>query len=226
MHMIFPTLKRRRSGYVNLDLYARGWLERNGYNGAHSEVGYPAVSPLLDPAVCQAMVNECHAKLGFDFSYGGWLEDRSVLWKGSYLKEDNRYIHLGIDVNAPAGTPVALDMPGRVVLVDNDHPLIGGWGTRVMIKLDDAPIVLIYAHLAGVKHRVGDTLKRGDVFAEVGSSDANGHWYTHTHVQAMTLTAYECFLDHPLELDGYGKCENIPILGTLFPDPVDFIDLE
>jgi murein DD-endopeptidase MepM/ murein hydrolase activator NlpD len=225
MHMIFPTLSGRVSGYVNLNLYARGWLKRNGYSGAHSEIGYPVVCPLLDPVACQDMVLECHAKLGLDFSYGGWLEDRSILWKGSYLKDDNKYIHLGLDVNAPAGTPVALDMPGRLALVDNDHPLAQGWGTRVMVKLDDAPIVLIYAHLANVKYEVGEALKRGDIFAEVGSSDWNGIWYTHTHVQAMTLAAYGHFLHQPLELDGYGREEDIHRLARWFPDPMQFIEL-
>jgi len=223
--MIFPTLLGRRSCYINLDLYAQGWLERNGYSHVHSEVGYPMVSPLLDPAVCQKMVLECHAKLGVDYSYGGWLEDRSVLWRGSYLKEDNKYIHLGVDVNAPAGTPVALDMPGRLVLLDNDHPLVGGWGTRVMIKLTDAPIVLIYAHLANVRRHVGEALRRGDIIAEVGPSDTNGVWYTHTHVQAMTMGAYGRFLHKPQELDGYGKKEDISELAELFPDPTNFIKL-
>lgn len=223
--MIFPTLKGRVSGYVNLDLYARGWLTRNGYSSSHSEIGYPAESPLLDPAVCQDMVRECHAHLGLDFSYGGWLEDRSTLWKGSYLKEGNKYIHLGLDINVPEGTPVALDMPGEVVLVDSDHPLVGGWGTRVMIKLADAPIVLIYAHLADVCHEVGDTLKRGDVFAQVGSSDMNGTWYTHTHVQAMTFLPYHQFLHDPSHLDGYGTHDDMFGLARWFPDPMRFIEL-
>ncbi|OGZ06085.1 MAG: hypothetical protein A2845_01570 [Candidatus Lloydbacteria bacterium RIFCSPHIGHO2_01_FULL_49_22] len=224
--MIFPTLKGQMPGYVDLDEYARGWLLRNGYCRIRSgAVGYPKISPLLDPTICQFMVLECHAKLGLDFSYGGWLEDRSVLWSGSYLDLGSKYIHLGLDINTKAGTPIALDMPGEIVLVDNDHPLVGGWGTRVMVKLDDAPIVLIYGHLAHVRHVVGATLKRGDIFAAVGPSSSNGAWYTHAHVQAMTLQAYECFLDKSLELDGYGRHDDISRLARLFPDPMQFIEL-
>src|SRR3989338_8140825 len=149
--MIFPTLKGQMPGYVDLDEYARGWLLRNGYCRIRSgAVGYPKISPLLDPTICQFMVLECHAKLG---------------------------------------TPIALDMPGEIVLVDNDHPLVGGWGTRVMVKLDDAPIVLIYGHLAHVRHVVGATLKRGDIFAAVGPSSSNGAWYTHAPFEEEGPTA-------------------------------------
>lgn len=215
--MIFPTLKGHPTGYVNLNEYAKKWLRRNNYEQELTE------SPLLDPQICQAMVEECHMQLGVDYSYGGWLEDRSVLWKGSYLEEGNKYIHLGLDINAPVGTPVALGMPGQIVFMDNDHPLLGGWGKRVMIKLHSVPIVLIYGHLANIRYNVGQFLNSGEIFAEIGPSSSNGKWYTHVHVQAMTMRAYNDFLKKPLELDGYGKERDISELARLFPDPIQFI---
>lgn len=217
--MIFPTLKGRSTGYINLNEYAKEWLKRNTCEHELTE------SPLLDPQICQAMVDECHIRLGVQYSYGGWLEDRSVLWKGSYLEEDNKYTHLGLDINAPEGTPVALDMPGQIVFIDNDHPLVGGWGNRVMIKLHFLPIVLIYGHLANIKYRIGRIIEAKDIFAEIGPSSSNGSWYTHVHVQAMTMAAYSNFLEKPLELDGYGKESDISKLARLFPDPMQFIEI-
>lgn len=217
--MIFPTLKGKVTGYVNLNEYAAGWLKRNNHKPRLKK------SPLLDPEICQAMVEECHMQLGVDYSYGGWLEDRSVLWKGSYLEEGNKYIHLGLDINAPVRTAVALDMPGQIVLIDNDHPFVGGWGNRVIIKLHSVPIVLIYAHLANIRYNVGQFLNSGEIFAEIGPSSSNGKWYTHVHVQAMTMAAYNDFLRKPLDLDGYGKEGDISKLARLFPDPMQFIEI-
>src|SRR3989339_1541746 len=78
--MLFPELKEKRFGYVNMNEAAKAWF---------AKYPEPIVSenPLLDPATCQAMMNEVHAELGIDVSYGGWLEDRSTLWRGSYLDE-------------------------------------------------------------------------------------------------------------------------------------------
>jgi murein DD-endopeptidase MepM/ murein hydrolase activator NlpD len=217
--MIFPDLKGKLVGYVNLDEYAKRWLRRNGYEE------YPSKSPLLDPRICQEMLDECHALLGLAYSYGGWLEDRSVLWRGSYLKEGDKYMHIGLDVNAPVGTKIALDMPGEVAFIDDDHPVIGGWGRRVIIQLNAFPIVLIYAHLGNITCALGDSLRSGDIFAEIGPSSHNGNWYTHTHVQAMIKEAYEMFVCNPSGLDGYGNEKDIAELAKLFPDPMRYIQL-
>ncbi len=217
--MIFPTLKGKRFSYVNLDTFARFWLPMT--------YDQPMIqNPLLDPQVCQTMVDECHNMLGVAYSYGGWMEDRSTLWRGSYLDRGAMFTHLGLDINAPVGTPVAVDMPGEIVLIDCDHPLVGGWGTRVMYKLDALPIVLIYGHLAAVRHVLGTRLCAGEVLAEIGPSTTNGSWYTHVHVQAMTDEAYAGFLQDPPSLDGYSHERYIPTLVKLFPDPMQFVSIK
>ena len=104
-------------------------------------------NPFLDPANQAALLDAYHSRVGIDYSYGGWLEDRSTVWSGTYLDETRSFTHLGVDLNAPTGTPIATDHHGSVIRIDDDHPEEGGWGPRILFRLRDAPIILIYAHL-------------------------------------------------------------------------------
>jgi len=220
--MLFPELKGQRFGYVNMNQVAKAWFAKYPERVASE-------NPLLDPTTCQAMMDEIHAEFGFAISYGGWLEDRSTLWRGSYLDEAKIYLHLGVDVNAPAGTAVAVDRHAEVIRVDDDTPLVGGWGNRVILRLRDEPIVLIYAHLAkDVVCKIGDQLAPGDVFAKLGASSENGYWMPHVHVQAVEQKYFDSLLQTgQLDvLDGYGSQEERELLAQRFPDPMRFIQLD
>ena len=219
--MIFPEFKGKKFGYINLNDEGKAWLVEN----ADRFAGAPS-NPLMDPVVCQEMVASVHTKLNIDFSYGGWLEDRSAVWKDSYLEEENAPIHLGVDINALPGTKIAAD-PGTVVRIDDDYPEEGGWGPRVIVHHASQPIYMIYAHLdrkIGVK--VGDRLVPGQVFAEIGTAPWNGNWYPHVHVQTLSIEAYdEAAADGFKELDGYGMVADIPEHARRHPDPLQYIVL-
>ena len=218
--MIFPTLRGKRASDIHLNYLSRLWME-NEYRG--SKVS----NPLLNPYMCDQMVNHIHTVLAVDWSYGGYLEDRSGIWAESYLAENGFFLHLGVDFNAPAGTPVSIDVTGVVIRIDNDTPLVGGWGTRVIVKVQDEDIILIYAHLDCTPNcKVGDTLKPGDVFAWVGAPDCNGYWYPHVHVQAMSTETYQEFKDRPDELDGYGDVNDILALRKRFPNPCLYVQVK
>jgi len=221
--MIFPTLKGKNGGYINLDRIAEEAVSRQ------RRPSHPKISPYLDPARCQKLVHKYQAKRGLAYSFGGWLEDRSFVWGGSYLEKDKMYVHLGYDFNAPVGTLVAVDRACEVVLVDDDTPLIGGWGTRMIVRLIDEPMYLIYAHirlrLNGDK-KLGPILEPGTVFGEIAPPELNGYWYPHVHVQAMTLEAYHEAVRDPESLDGYGKKSEIYRLSHWYPDPLRFVEIK
>ncbi len=135
--MIFQTLAGEPCGEVNLNE-----LSVENYDVICSR------SPMLDPRVCQDKLDDYHKSKGYAWSFGGFLEDRSNVWRGSYLDKTRSYIHLGTDFNARTGTPVFADRAGTVVYADEDDYTIGGWGGRVFFKLDDEPEVdLLYAHI-------------------------------------------------------------------------------
>ena len=139
--MIFPTLRGKNGGYINLNQTAIECIFERGY------AGYPDSSPFLDPDMCQQMVDEYHARRELTYSFGGWFEDRSAVWGGSYLEEGCKFIHLGYDFNAPVGTSVAVNRECEIILIDDDTPDVGGWGARVIVRLIDVQMFLIYAHV-------------------------------------------------------------------------------
>ena len=84
--------------------------------------------------------------------------------------------HFGIDIAAPAGTPIAAPAPARVVLVGPDFYLEGG-----LTILDHGHgVTTCYLHQSKQTVKVGDMVARGQVIGEVGMTGrATGphlHW--------------------------------------------------
>ncbi len=221
--MIFPKLKNKKFGYLNINNEAEIWC---------SEVGIKVTTednPLNDPATCQRMLAEVHAKHGIDFSYGGYMEDRSFLWKGSYLERDKNFIHLGLDLNVPTGTEVAVDFDGTVIAIEDDFPTIGGWGPSVTIKHAQKPVYLVYVHLdRDISCKAGDVLKKGDIFAKVGKPPYNGNWFPHCHVQVIKESYFDELekTNGWSKLDGYGRADEAALYTERFDDPMHFIDIQ
>ena len=83
--------------------------------------------------------------------------------------------HNGLDLAAPAGTPVAATNDGRV-LVAGPYPIKGGW---VMID-HGFGVTSMYFHLSKIDVEVGQRVQRGDLIGEVGSTGLSTgphlHW--------------------------------------------------
>jgi murein DD-endopeptidase MepM/ murein hydrolase activator NlpD len=209
---------------VNLDAYYERWARVHYYT-------CPNPSPALTPLVAQRMLDDLHHEARVDWSWGGLYEKRNHLWRGGYMKEKRAYIHLGVDFNVPEGTGVCSDLPSEVVLVDNDIGEVGGWGTRVVVRLLHHPIVLIYAHLARNPGYMGTTLRTGDrlyeeqPFGRVGAATENGGWFPHLHLQALTAQAWDYFSTRLGLLDGYGREEDMRSHMARFPDPMPYVRL-
>lgn len=74
--------------------------------------------------------------------------------------------HLGIDVAAPAGTPVKAPAPGIVTLAEPDMYFEGG-----LIFIDHGHGVIgVFMHLGRIDVKAGDRVEQGDVIAGVGST--------------------------------------------------------
>jgi peptidoglycan hydrolase-like protein with peptidoglycan-binding domain len=79
--------------------------------------------------------------------------------------------HAGIDLMAPAGTPVAAAASGQVVWAGARH---GGWGLLVTIAHGKG-VRTMYAHLSRVDVRVGERVRVGARVGRVGrTGDASG----------------------------------------------------
>lgn len=196
---LFPELTKGEWRPINLDAMAR--------------LAFPArtsENPLLDPYQCEEWMKGMREHYQFDYSYGGYLEDREHLWRKHYMWP-TRTIHLGIDYNVPEKTKVHLPCDGTVVAVEQDGSN-GGWGGKVVVRTETCHI--IFGHL-GWDHqlaRFGWRMHRGDMLGVVGPIHQNGFWYPHLHVQ--------CVLDwnKDMPIDGYGHRKD-PSLALRYPDP-------
>lgn len=215
---VFPGLAQAPHGELALDALAIAWRK----NCPDAK----AVNPFLDPAFCRAEIGKAQRARGWEWSYGGYLEDRRHLWAGSYLDRTGNYLHLGLDLNAPSGTLVATTHAARVMLIDTDSDQAGGWGTRIFLlplRHDGEPLLLIYAHIRAVRCRVGQPVLPGEIVAEVDDPPSNGNWYPHLHVQAIRKALFEDILTERFEeLDGYGPPGLIENLRCDYPDPTLF----
>ncbi len=214
-------LEGKRRGCINLDACARY------YWNTDLGVPAPAVSPFaVDPMVCQDLVQANHTIRNLDWSWGGYFENRSTLWAGSYLSKTGKWLHLGVDCNVRAGTPVNVPRQARVVHIDNDYPELHGWGLRVVMKDEPSGLYIIYAHLLPQSSlKVGQVLHEGQIFAVVGAPENNGGWYPHLHIQAMTPSAWQHYRSNLSDLDGYGHPSQEQALRKQFPNPVVALDL-
>jgi peptidoglycan LD-endopeptidase LytH len=216
---LFPSLAGWRAAKIDLDAAYQRWRR------THPDRCVPGgPNPYLDPNIAGEIMDEIHRAESAAWSFGGYLEDRRHLLAGSYLDATGYFIHLGVDVHVPKGTPLAAGAPGTVLLVDDDQDQDGGWGPRVFLRralAEDDDIVGIFAHLQAPRCRAGDEVGPAEVFAEIGGPPGNGNWHPHLHLQVLGIRTFEELLGDGLSrLDGYGPPGKKRELAARFADPL------
>lgn len=115
----------------------------------------PSVSPLRDQFVMSS---------GF-----GWRDD-PFTGRASF--------HAGLDLRAPAGTPVHCTAAGEVAEVGRD----GDFGLTVRVR-HGYEFETVYCHLSSARVCVGDKVRRGDVIGAVGSTGRSTGSHLHYEVR-------------------------------------------
>ena len=100
---------------------------------------------------------------GFDWPLNGIIT--GVYGSQRILNGKSRQPHFGIDIAAPAGTPVTASASGHVVMVENLY--FSGW--TIIISHGDY-ISSTYSHLQTVTVQKGENINRGEMIGTVGSS--------------------------------------------------------
>lgn len=175
--LLFPTLKDRRWGYVNF--------------------GEEAFVYKADPELSYDWIFKIYQSMNIEFSYGGYMEDRSFLMRNQYQKPGETW-HLGIDFTVPAGTPVHLPVDAvlRSSCVDPDQN--GGWGGKAIFETRLGYLIL--GHLNEIEPK--NEYKAGDLIGTIAEFDKNGGWFPHLHVQAVSLRYTQ---SDPEVIDGYSS---------------------
>jgi 4-aminobutyrate aminotransferase-like enzyme/Ser/Thr protein kinase RdoA (MazF antagonist) len=103
--------------------------------------------------------------------------------------DEYRTLHLGLDLFAPAGTPVYAPLEGRVVAFA-DHAAAQDYGPVIVLEHEagELKFYTLYGHLsrdslAGLS--LGRRFAQGELLARLGESDANGGWTHHLHFQVI-----------------------------------------
>ena len=220
--MLFPTLGGKKDAALNLNDVAREWATGLGpvfqsYRG----------NPFLDPKFLQRFVDLMARARKVDWLLDGWLQDRRYLWATSVIAKEGAFIHLGVDLWVPAGTPVAHHLPATVLFVDDDKDQDCGWGPRVFLRPDGSDVVLLFAHLGHIlPFGPGDRIEAGQVFAQVGAPPHNGNWAAHLHLQALEAGYAEQTLStDPDKITAYCRPEDVDAHLAFTREPLQYVIL-
>ena len=76
--------------------------------------------------------------------------------------------HQGVDIAVPNGYRCYAVDDGTVIRTNPEG--LGDYGKTILIKLDNRPEYVFYAHLSGIKVKPGQKVKAGDVIGLTGST--------------------------------------------------------
>ncbi len=168
---------------------------------------------------------------GVDVQLGRYGEPRLIynapaFALGPHPTSDHRTVHLGVDVFAPAGTPICTPSQAVVRTVDYRHAA-GDYGGVVVLEHrtpQQQPFFTLYGHLArsvAARLKPGQTIAEGEAFAELGAEEDNGGWPPHLHFQ-LGLLAWGPDCDWP----GVADPDDLETAEALFPNPAALLNLD
>lgn len=121
---------------------------------------------------------------------GGYLEDRTIYKRSAVFGgAEPRSIHLGVDLWAPAFTPLHAPLDGLVYsLKDNEGQ--GDYGPTIILEhqQEGLKFYTLYGHLSRQSLQPlqeGQLIKKGTLFSELGLYPENGDWPPHLHFQII-----------------------------------------
>lgn len=130
------------------------------------------------------------AKNNAVYGIGGYLENRVLYKRSSHFEgEQNRTIHLGIDIWGKERTNVYAPLNGIVhSLACNDN--FGDYGATIILQhqLKGKIFHTLYGHLSRTdveSLKVGSAINAGECFAHFGNILENGSWPPHLHFQII-----------------------------------------
>ncbi len=126
-------------------------------------------------------------------AFGGYLEKRDIYRRSSYFNqeigENERNIHMGVDLWCKAGTKVLAVLDGEIHSFQNNTKF-GDYGPTVILKhtIDTVIFYSLYGHLSLdtlANLNVGTKIKKGTVIGFLGDRLVNGDYAPHLHFQLI-----------------------------------------
>ncbi len=181
---------------------------------------------LTDPGRAAPGIDRRMERLQVSVGVGRYGEVR-LIYRGEQFggATQARTVHLGVDLFQHAGGTVAAPFDGTVHSVgDNDRPF--DYGPTVLLEHRPAggPVFhTLYGHLSRASTealRVGDRIRAGQAFAEIGTQEENGGWAPHLHFQIIAD-----LLGREGEFPGVAPPWMKDVWMAVSPDPSRLLDL-
>ena len=172
-----------------------------------------------------ALMEDAEVRVGIgQYDEARYLYTSPAFASGDRPTDEMRTVHLGIDLFAKAGTSVRAPLDGRIVAFA-DNASVQDYGPVIVLEHNiPAPgggskdkFYTLYGHLTRQslkKLGVGQKIKRGEKFAEIGSAGVNGKWTPHLHFQIMVD-----LLDLGTDFPGVALPSQRELWLSLCPDP-------
>jgi murein DD-endopeptidase MepM/ murein hydrolase activator NlpD len=146
---------------------------------------------IFDPSGMQSYIEKKLRANDKTFAIGGYLERRNIYKKSGHFdgEQEDRNIHLGIDLWADKGEVVYCPWEGKVHSFQNNSKN-GDYGPTIILEHQEkaARFYTLYGHLSldSLKDKeVGQTIKAGTVFCSIGDAAVNGGYAPHLHFQIV-----------------------------------------
>ena len=151
-----------------------------------------------------------------EFAIGKYDEVRKGMYE-TELFEGDRFIHMGVDIGGPVGTP-CMAFTDCEIYCFGYNPEDGDYGHVIITKqtLDGIDFWSLYGHLSAeslVGKTVGQRLKSGEIIGFIGDKNENGGWDPHLHFQLSLIEPETHDLPGVVSHDDREKARK------LYPDP-------
>jgi 4-aminobutyrate aminotransferase-like enzyme/Ser/Thr protein kinase RdoA (MazF antagonist) len=207
-------------------------LERHRCRRLHWESASDPVveaSMRMDRAAAEEAYAAQTSERKFDLGVGIWGERRAIYAARAFESKVSagrrRTMHLGLDLFAPAGTPVRAPLDGTVVSTAVcDAPQ--DYGGVVLLEHEPEPglrFCTLWGHLqhnSAPPAEVGRTVRAGDIIGYLGDWSQNGGWIPHLHLQLVLTPERDVGA-----IVGVGEPELADLWQDLYPDPAVFAGL-
>lgn len=129
---------------------------------------------------------------GASVAYGGYLEVRNIYKRSQHFNkqdQEERNIHLGIDLWCKAETSIYTPIEGQVHSFKNNTNF-GDYGPTIILKhtIKCVTFYTLYGHLSleSIQNlNVGQTFRKGDEIGTLGDETTNGNYPPHLHFQII-----------------------------------------
>ncbi len=155
-------------------------------------------------------------------AFGGYLEKRGIYNRSLHFNQEDpdteRNIHLGIDLWIEAESPIYSPLDAEIHSFKNNTNY-GDYGPTLILKhsIDAIEFYSLYGHLslASLDGKViGQTIKKGEQIATLGTAEVNGDYAPHLHFQII-----KDMQNHKGDYPGVSNVKELNFYKTNCPNP-------